>query len=67
MTLADIEFEIIKLELKAGDTLALWVNHPLTQAQIRELQKAAEKLIPDGVKVMVVAWPMLRPEVIKAS
>jgi hypothetical protein len=50
-TLAGIEFEIIKLELKAGDMLAIKTEQSLTMAQIKELRQRVGEMVPDGVKV----------------
>jgi hypothetical protein len=65
-TLAGVEFEIIKLELKAGDTLVIKTDQPINVAQARELRESAEKCVPDAVKVMIFTHG-LSPEVIKAG
>jgi hypothetical protein len=65
-TSAGIEFEIIKLELKAGDTLVVKTDQPLSAAQVTEVRKRAEEFVPAGVKVVVFAF-CLSAEVVKVG
>jgi hypothetical protein len=66
MTFDKIEFELTRLELKAGDTLVIKTAQSLTAAQVKELRNKAENWVPDGVRVMILASALL-PEVIKAG
>lgn len=51
------KYEFAKLELKAGDILAIKVNCApvdFTHSLVESLRKAAEPRLPEGVKVLVL-------------
>jgi formylmethanofuran dehydrogenase subunit D len=50
--------QVAKLNLKSGDTLVVKSEHRLVPDQVKEIRKAVECLVPEGVKIMIVTPPI---------
>lgn len=50
----DLDFEVKRLRLQPGDVLVMKAGCRLTDEMCDRLRKAAEDLMPPGVKMMVI-------------
>lgn len=54
MPIDAIQVQLTKLELKAGDTLAVMMNQAMNGEQLHACSEHVRRFVPEGVKVLVL-------------
>jgi hypothetical protein len=54
MSEAPLEFTIAKLDVHLGDTVVFRLNRPITFDLMQDFQAYLERVLPEGVKALIV-------------